>query len=353
MADAPTPYVPTKPGDLITAENWNEMQLDVKQDIAAQVAAGVAGVKNVDHATDADKLGGMTPEQLKDYIWNLIQPLIAQRTGYMQVLCNLEWDTKNNVGSHKLIQHKLGQFPLVDLCELNYFPAVCAKSDKTEDRMAEWVLFYLYHADEKRVRIPGASQTGVAIDIETDPKFRILWWTLIQQFKEQKLLDYTDDTTLDDLEVDFWKAMFKSPPNDDTFDPDSYCHSPWFEKCCGEKRTVGELKKRGDLDDIYLKFAPQKITSVFAFLGQAAGGAQGTIGKIQTSLLAGDTTPTIGEVGFGLVQVSQLDLDTVALTLVDKPTFVFQPPSGAPPSLTPPNQDYLDRHFPILALLKV
>jgi hypothetical protein len=361
MADAPTPYVSATPGDLITAEKWNEMQLDVQQDIAKQVAAGVAGVKNVDHATDADKLGGMTPEQLKEYIWNLIQPLIAQRTGYMQVLCNLEWDTNNQVGIDKLIQHNLGSFPLVDLYELNYFPAICSRGDKTEDLIAEWVLFYLYHADEKRVRIPGSPPAGGAIDIETEPKFRILWWTLIEQFKEQKLLDYTDDTTLDDLEVDFWKAMFKSPPNDDTFDPDSYCHSLWFEKCCGEKRTVGDLKKHGDLDDIWLKLKPQKI-AFFVFPSDTAATTSTTIRgplPVRDASSPADTITGGGGGGGGgsggtersVVEVSQLDLNTIALQLLLLSAFTPPTIDGAP-QFAPTPAAY-QTHLPVLALMKV
>src|SRR5262252_1693576 len=46
-------------------------------------------------------------------------------------------------------------------------------------------------------------------------------------------------------------------PNDE-FEEDQYCHSPWFEKCCGEQRTVGELKKRGDWDDIWFQMRPRK-----------------------------------------------------------------------------------------------
>src|SRR6516225_11423870 len=230
------------------------MQIDVQQDIAKQVATAVANVKNVDHATDSDKIGGMTLAQLTTYILDQAFAQIPKRTGYMQVLCNLEWNTANNAGVDKVIQHNLKVYPITDVYQLNFFPAVCARSDKPEEATAQWVLFYLYHADERRLRIPGT--TG-AIDIETEPKFRILWKTLIDQFQEQKLHEYTDDTTLDDLEVDFWRAMFKSPPNDE-FDPDSYCHSPWFEKCCGEKRTVGDLQRHGDFDDIYLKMMPQK-----------------------------------------------------------------------------------------------
>jgi hypothetical protein len=334
MATPPTPYVPAMPGDLITAENWNVMQTDVQQDIANQVKAGIASVKDVDHAGNADKLGGMTLADLTKYILDQAFAQLPKRTGYMQVLCNLEW--ANNAGVDKVIQHNLKAYPIVDIYLLSYFLAVCAKNDKPEDAMAEWVLFYLYHADERRLRIPG--QTG-AVDIETEPKFRILWKTLLDQLVVQKLLDYTDDTTLDDLEVDFWKAMFKSPPNDQ-FDPDSYCHSPWFEKCCGEKRTVAELTRHGDFDDIYLKVMPQN-TAICAVLTSAA-------------FSSGTTVPGgISGANGALVRVSQLDLDSVALQLAMPPSFSFTPPQGAPQNIVAPSQAYATTHLPVLALLKV
>lgn len=327
MATAPSPYIERHPGDLITSEDWNEMQVDVRQDMAKQIAAGIAGLKDVDHAKSADQLGGMSLAELTKYILDQAFAQIPKRTGYMKVFCNLKLDVD------KIVQHNLKTYPVTDIYQLEYFEAVCAKGDRTENEMAEWVLFYLYHADERRLRIPPA--TG-AINIETDPKFRILWKTLVDQFVEQKLMDYSDDTTLDDLEVDFWQAMFKSPPNDD-FDPDAYCHSPWFEKCCGEKRSVGDLKKHGDFDDIYLKVKPLKTINLLADAAQLS-------------------PPQLAEPAN--VLVSQLDFDNVALRLVAPVTYPTALTSeassgseaGAKPPVQPPN-DYLNA-LPVLLLLK-
>ena len=329
MATPPTPYIERHPGDLITSEDWNDMQVDVRQDMATQIAAGIAGLKDVDHAKSADQLGGMSLAELTKYILDQAFAQIPKRTGYMQVFCNLK------VGVDKIVQHDLKAYPVADVYQLEYFEAVCAKGERTENEMAEWVLFYLYHADERRLRVP--PYTG-PINIETEPKFRILWKTLLDQFVEQKLMDYTDDTTLDDLEVDFWQAMFKSPPNDD-FDPDAYCHSPWFEKCCGEKRTVGDLKKHGDFDDIYLKVRPVK-----------------TINLLQ------DAAKVLQLAEPANVLVSQLNFDNVALRLVaavDYPAALTNGASaptitggagGAKPPMQPPN-DYLGA-LPVLLLLK-
>jgi hypothetical protein len=326
MADPPTPYVSAKPGDLITAENWNEMQIDIKQDIAKQIATSIAGVKSVDHATDADQIANMSLADLTSYILKQVFMQIPGRTGYMRVFCNLEYVIPPQVKA-KLIPHGLMAYPVTDVYQLNYFTAVCAKNDKPEDATAEWLLFYLYHADERRLRIPPNNDP---IDIETDPKFRVLWKTLIDQFVEQKLMNYTDDNTIDDLEVDFWEAMFK-PPND-SFDPDSYCHSPWFEKCCGEKRTVGDLKKHGDFDDIYLKIQPVKTINF--------------PDPITTQEPNNVPAPMNVEVG-------HLDLNTVALALRLAPVYrPFASSQGKTP-IQPPQPANYTAFLPVMVLLKV
>ncbi|SED64802.1 hypothetical protein SAMN05519104_4001 [Rhizobiales bacterium GAS188] len=326
MVDTPAPYIPHSAGDLITAEDWNAMQVDVRQDIATQIATSIANVKDVAHATNADTLDGKNLADLTQAILDQVFAQLPKRTGYMRVFCNLR------LHADKIIPHNLKAYPVTDLYQLDYFEVVCAKGEKPEDAVAEWVLFYLYHADERRLRIPPHTD---AIDIETDPKFRILWKTLIDYFKEQKLLDYDDNTTLDDLEVDFWRAMFKSP--NDEFDPDSYCHSPWFEKCCGEKRTVGELTKHGDFDDIYLKIKPQKTINF----------PLGTTSPAPDPDAGATAEPTN-------VRVSQLDLDTVALRLLEPP--IYPASLGPAPTektpIVPLPEGYKDR-LPVMLLLKV
>lgn len=330
MTDTVQPYIAVNPGDLITAENMNAMQVDIRQDIAKQVVAGVAGKHDIEHAASADQLGGMTLDQLTSHVLGLALTEVAKRTGYLQVFCNL----KLNVD--KIIEHKLKAYPITDVYQLDYFLAVCAKDDAPADAQAQWVLFYLYHADERRLRIPPGTDP---IDIETDPKFRILWKNLLDQLQQEKLLEYTDDTTLDDLEVDFWRAIFRSP--NDSFDPDASCHSPWFEKCCGEKRTVSELKRHGDFDDIYLKIEPQK-----------------TINYVQSPIPDPtnqpykwyQTEPTN-------IRVSQLDPDTIALRLLSQPAyppFPQQTGTGAGQGHTPilPLPASHEQSLPVMLLLK-
>jgi hypothetical protein len=287
MPDPTGPYIPHQPGDLITAEDWNNLQTDVRQDMAAKITSAIATVKDVDHAKAADKLGDMTLADITKHILDLAFAQIPKRTGYMQVFLNLK------VGVSKNVAHNLKAFPVVDVYQLLRFDAVCATDDTSGDARRDQALFYLYHASERRIYF----NKDTPVDIERDdrPKFRIVWKNLIDQLVEAKLLEYTDDTTIDELEVNFWKALFASPPNDD-FDPDAYCHSPWFEKCCGEKRTVGDLVKHGDFKNLYLKMEPVKTVN---------WDPEPTV----------DTHPADPGVWPANVIVAQADLDTLALVL--------------------------------------
>jgi hypothetical protein len=330
MPDSTTPYIPHQPGDLITAEDWNQLQTDVQQDMAAKIASSIAGVKDVDHAKAADKLGDMTLADITKHILDLAFAQIPKRTGYMQVFLNLK------VGVTKNVAHNLKAFPVTDVYQLLRFDAVCATDDTSGDARRDQALFYLYHANERRIYLD--KTTPVEIESDDRPKFRIVWKNLIDQLVEAKLLEYTDDTTLDELEVNFWKALFVSPPNDD-FDPDAYCHSPWFEKCCGEKRTVGDLTKHGDFKNIYLKMEPVKTVN---------WDPDETPGPVKTD-------------GLGVwpanVLVAQVDLDNVALILTGPvPLQVDQPSAAVRVANTnmgtnghPATQDTL----PIMLLLKV
>ena len=337
------PYVPANPGDLITAENWNALQVAVKNDIAAQVAAALASVKgiSVDHATDSDELGGQTPDALTQAILAKLLAEIPNYSGYRRVLCYLAPNTLDNNNptlppkAYKIIEHNLKTYPLVDVYALEYFPMVIAKDDVPDDARVQSGLLYLYNGgDERRLRLP---KSTIAIDIEEDPKSRILWKTLIDEFAAQKRLSYTDTTTLDDLEIDFWNALFAAPK--DTFDPDAYGHSPWFEKCCGEKRTVADLTKHGDFDDIYLKVKPRKTVNATAIT--------------KDNQLVSPPPPSEP----ANVVVSQLDLDHVLLAL--EGNAVLPSLTGLPNNIpgTPPSNIIDLPHdvtkLPLLVLLKV
>ncbi len=249
MTNGMQPYISHNPGDLVTAEDWNGVQVEIKKDIAAQVQTGVGGIKSVEHAGDTDKLGGKTADQLTQDILEKAKQEIPKRTGYRLLFKRLKFDEVKKDGEEKVIKHHLETCPLVDVYQLDYFEVVCADG---EDKRDAWVNFYLYHTSEKKLRLTGPPAKTIEIEPIDSHAFKIPFKEMLDRYH----VEYTETTGLGDLVTDFWKALFANP--NDEFEVEQFCHSPWFEKCCGDRRTVGELKKRGDWDDIWFKMMPRK-----------------------------------------------------------------------------------------------
>jgi hypothetical protein len=311
-SNLPDPYIKQNPGDLITAEIWNEMQVDIKKDIAAQVKTAVDNVKSVDHANDADTLGGQTPDQLTKDILTKAEEILPLRTGYFRSFNRLQ------TGKERIIKHGLKSFPLVDLYLLDYFPAVCSSADN--DATAVWVNFFLYHTSERTITVKGTSPSVKApIEPSDQQPFRVLFADMLTLYK----VKYTDTSTLDELETEFWKAFWGDP--NDEFDSDQYCHSPWFEKCCGEKRSVKQLKEQGAWDDIWFKMVPTKINtnidlSDIDALVNGKKFLQDSENAFRKSAVAhsplSPATPILAS-----IEVNQHDFDTVGITLRADPAY--------------------------------
>src|SRR5262249_19116802 len=101
MADTVVPYIERHPKDLITAEDWNEMQVKVQNDIKKKVDDAIAAKTEVAKAGDASKLGGKTPEQLTQDIIKAALQELNKRTGYMRIFKML------TAGKEAIIEHGL------------------------------------------------------------------------------------------------------------------------------------------------------------------------------------------------------------------------------------------------------
>lgn len=244
MASEASAYIPHNPGDLITAEDWNDLQKKIKEDIAKQVQDAIQKVDNVPNADNAHKLENQTPEELTNDILEKARQELPKRTGYKMLFKRLVKDKE------KVIKHDLDAPPLVDVYQLDYFKVVCSAD---EEKHKAWVNFYLYHTSEKKIRFTkdGPTET-IEIEPKDGPPFRIPFSEMLSLYK----VKYTDSTSLDDLANEFWKALFADP--NDEFDENQFCHSPWFDKCCCDQRTVADLKSRGDWNDIWFQMRPRK-----------------------------------------------------------------------------------------------
>ncbi len=248
MGNETTPYISRNPGDLVSAEDWNKVQLDIKKDIGDKVQAGINSITSVKNAENATKFDGKTVAELTQEIIDKALQILPTRTGYQMLFKQLKVDEE------KVIKHELKACPLVDVYQLDYFKVVCSEDE--DDRREAMVNFYLYHSGEKRIRITaGGTTTTIEIEPASGQVFKVLFTEMLNRYQ----VPYTDSSSLDDLENEFWKALFKAP--NDEFENNQYCHSPWFEKCCGEKRTVKELKDTGAWNDMWFKMQPRKTTN--------------------------------------------------------------------------------------------
>lgn len=246
MESITNPYIKRNPGDLVSAEDWNDVQNLIRVDIGKQIKDAIAKLNSVPNSENSQKLENKSADQLTKEILEKARQEIPARTGYQRLFKILKIDEQ------KIIKHGLAADPLVDVYALDTFKVVCSED---EQKAVEEVTFYLYHSSERKLKAPPDSPPGTP-SVEIEPTggtpFRIAFADLLSLYK----VEYTNSSTLDDLETEFWQAFLKDP-NDD-FDDDDYCHSPWFDRCCGDRRTVGDLKSRGDWDELWFKMKPRK-----------------------------------------------------------------------------------------------
>jgi len=245
MTDNGDLYVERAPGNLLTAEDWNTMQRKIHDDIRATSQAAADNVTHVASADDATHLEGKDLDDLTAEVTKRVLDEIRGRSGYQQLFKILK------SGEVTELQHGLGTPPLVDVYKLEYFEVVCREDDETR---AAFATFYLCHSDERRVRVTDENAQRRSIDIQPKdfPEVGIPFADMLTRYNVQ----YTDTTSLDDLEVEFWKAFFSAP--NDQFGDDQYCHSPWFERCCKEQQSVKQLKDKGDWNDMIFHVRPRK-----------------------------------------------------------------------------------------------
>ncbi|MCP4285500.1 MAG: hypothetical protein GY792_13755, partial [Gammaproteobacteria bacterium] len=240
-----------KAGDPWTVEDFHELQTMVKGDIRGSIRSAIDEIEQVAKARDADKFGGKNPEEYAKAIVDRVLAELPKRTGYQMLFKDLK------VSEESVVNHQLGAFPLVDLYQLDYFRVIASEDDHIYET---FTTFYLYHSSESKIRFrPEETPTAPSVSLPIDPEdghvYRIPFYRMLELYD----VKYDDDMSLGDLENEFWQA-FLSDPNDD-FDDDQYCHSPWFDRCCREMRTVQYLKRRGNWDDMWFQVHPQKTVN--------------------------------------------------------------------------------------------
>jgi len=325
MTDQTAPYyIQRKSGDPWTVEDFHDLQKMIKDDIHTSIDTAIDELEQVDKAGDADKFGGKTPEEYTKAIIDRIMAELPKRTGYMMVFKDLK------VGEPSVVEHQLGAFPLTDLYQLAYFRVIASEDEHVYETFTN---FYLYHSSESKIRFrpeetPNQPAVSVEIDPPEPPPYRIPFARMLELFN----VEYDDNMSLGDLENDFWKAFFSAP--NDQFDDDQFCHSPWFDRCCRENRTVRHLKQRKDWDDICFVVRPRKTINFHT--------------QMNNDNVIGITWAP------NKISVVHFDFNTLGLMLLEAPDLpdVLTNPTSVGEGFPPPDAIKAD-HLKVMALLKV
>ena len=329
MANIEEPYVEFMPGDMIAAETMNDMQKQIRADIGVQAKAAADAKESIGHADNASALEHQSLEALTRSIIDKAIAEMARESGYRRLFKKLTFN--ETTPEYSVIRHNLQNCPLVDLYQLDYFRVVA--SEDGYNRLT-WVNFYIYHSSEKRIRYVPEDQIEKALNVEIEssklPVYRIPLRDLLAWYN----VDYDDDSSLGDIETEFWDKIFGEP--NDRFDDDQYAHSPWFDRCCRDERTVRSLKQKDDWNEIWIKIVPRKTVNYLTAQLMEQKPAAGEKPRPQPA-------PT-------QVEVSHLDLNSIALRLLRPPVYA----DDVVAALTLPEEDRSDalKELKLMVLLR-
>lgn len=277
MVSETTPYISRNPGDLVTAEDWNEVQVKIKEDIEDKIEAAKEEIKEtgVDQAGNADKFDNKTPKNWTDELDQRYAPKVHDHEG---LAAYRRYFKRLRANDTVVLEHKLGRFPLAEVYELlPIAPTVATGTPITEK-------FYLYYHHEERDRdVLFTEDRGVV---------RWPWGTPLKQLLDEYQVKWEDDDSLGDVINDFLEAFFKPPAVDHI----EHKTSKWIDEY--RKSLIGELKTRDEWPDICWVVRPSKL-----IVGSPLSAISGT-GADKTSV--GTVTP--------LVNVAHLSYDTLAVT---------------------------------------
>ncbi len=241
MSEDNMPYIEQQPGDLITAEAWNELQCLIKGDILDTTQKAIDEITKVPEAGDSEKLEGKTLAELTQEIVDRAVAEVRTRRGYKKLFVRL------TVGKTKEIEHGFNACPLVDAYQLDYFPVLCG-----DDKEPSWTNFYAFHSgSEVKLRYTADDKRGT---LEIQPRRGPVWQVPLQEMLQRLHVEYDDNWALSDGLNELWQAL----DPDGEFDACQYCHSPWFEKCCRAEMCVRDVKKKGHWDDLCVQWRARK-----------------------------------------------------------------------------------------------
>jgi hypothetical protein len=243
MAEENTqPYFRSKPGDLWTAEIWNDTQVKIKEDIETKVRELKDEIDNngVKFSLDAEKFAGKTPMEWATDIDKKCASRFALGRHYH--IGNTYFRRYSKKRSVSTITNSVGFIPQVDLYILMGIREKFKLTDeyKIVSNDGKDPKFLLYREDIKisRFRSNGWSRPFLSILDEYGVRF-------------------IDDDTLNDVRTRLWEKIFRGET-----DIISHGSSQPIEEDCAKNITIGTLRKSDQLSNIFLLFCPVKKDTV-------------------------------------------------------------------------------------------
>lgn len=301
MATQKEPYIERNPGDLVSAGDWNQVQVDIKDDILAAKEAAKEEIREegVNNAGNADKFNKKTEGEWVKSLDERYAPKIhdhEETAGYRRYIKRL-----NEPDPVALIEHKLGRYPLVDVYEL--LEVVGVGDEKKRQQLSEELqrckLFVYYGHRE-------ADKYGMRVNLHRQ---RINIGVPLETFLAEYQVEYEDDDTIGDVLNDMLEAFMNA--NDEL----DHCRSDWIQSSVHDRRKVSELKEADEWPDVQVAILPRQL--------------RGRNVTSTVKLTSGDgieTTYTVKQ----HVDVAHGNYDTLAVIVDDK--FVVEPvPMGGVP----------------------
>jgi len=257
MTDQFSEYIKRNAGDLIAAEDWNEMQKKIKEDIANQVQAAkddvLHGSTPVDHAVNADQFDQKTPQNWIDYLDQRYAPRVHEHEGklnYQRYFLELETLIAGAGGAAAELQpavltHGMHRHPLVEVYALQ--DLVINNEDGTPVARGP---FRLAFAGPEHVADPEASAfiTKSWDEVHWGDPINIVKDSLAANMNEAEqknfLAQFQENFTLGSWLTNLERQLFEPGPAQFHFDVGSIYRTGWVRERLPKK--ISQLKDDGD-----------------------------------------------------------------------------------------------------------
>jgi hypothetical protein len=249
MSEMLTPYIERVPGDLISAEDWNAIQVKMQQDLANKVGQVQKALnEHMQALVNAATIGGKSIDEIRAeldqrYVRN--SDLNYSGGKHMRYFKEIEAPVKPVI-----IEHNMGKFPVVNVFELTTLEGVY--SEPGTESEATQVKFLVYYA--------GATDRAARklITKGTEEKH---WGDPLTFWLELFGMNVTPTQAFADVLNDLWDKMFDTDDAQDHFDQGKFGHTSYIQKEMLDKnRTVENLRAGGFWDNLRVAIRPQLLS---------------------------------------------------------------------------------------------